>query len=97
MAPDGATVREGCFESTEAAWERAQGMGSRWFFYPVSLVTGEAGTSDRARIVDAPRELRPFIGKSVGTLRRWFAANSEMVCDWLNRKAPFESPFPYQS
>lgn len=87
MAPDGALVREGEFASIEAAWSRASDMGSRWCFYPVAIVTGES-RSDLARIVDAPEELKHYVGLSLRTLARAFAANSEAVCDWINGKAP---------
>lgn len=94
LAPDGAAIREGEFPSVESAWNRAQDMGSRWFFYPVSIITGPA-TSDRARIIDTPRELRAFKGKTLGTLRAYFAARPDMVAAWLNGEAPFLSPYPY--
>ncbi len=87
MAPDGATVREGQFDSVESCWQRAQDMGSRWFFYPLHLVTGPS-RSDLARIADTPRELEHWRGRSVRSLARAIAANADHVCDWLNGKTP---------
>jgi hypothetical protein len=86
MAPDGATVREGQFDSVQDAWHRSQDMGSRWFFYPLHLVTGPA-RSDLARIVDAPRELEHYKGRTLRTLARSIAANSETACAWINGEA----------
>jgi hypothetical protein len=70
-------------------------MGSRWFFYPVSVVTGDTPRPQLARIIDAPRELRPFIGKRLSMLTKYFAENAEMICDWINGESPFLSPYPY--
>jgi len=85
MAPDGATVTEGRdFPTIEAAWERADDMGSRWYFYPVSIVTTPKGF-----IRDIPRGMgRHWIGRRVSTLARAFASDEQAVCDWLNGEMP---------
>ncbi len=59
-------------------------MGSRWFFYPVHLVTGSMGT----KIIDAPNELKDFVGRKLSTLSKAFSKNSQNVCDWINGNAP---------
>jgi hypothetical protein len=89
MAPDGATVREGEFETVEAAWRRASDMGSRWYFYPICMVTGLA-RGDKARIVAVPDGMpKDWIGRTVGTLAKACAADSEHACDYANGNCPF--------
>lgn len=88
IAPDGAIVREGEFPSIQAAWDRASDMGSRWFFYPVCVVTG-ASRSDRARVLDCPEGLKEYAqGRTLKSVCAMFARNSEAVCEWVNGKAP---------
>jgi hypothetical protein len=92
LAYDGEAVIEGRdFESIEAAWSRAEDMGSRWFFYPVCVVTGEA------KILDVPRGMdEGWIGKHLKTLVdqiKLLAASSEVedqkaVGNWVNGDAP---------
>lgn len=41
LAPDGEHVCEGWFPTIEACFERAENMGSRWFFYPFALVVDD--------------------------------------------------------
>ena len=86
IAPDGATVTEGRdYPSIESAWNRANNMGSRWFFYPVSVVTG------KDRIIAVPDGMDSgWIGKSIKTLCRAFAAESQHVCDWINGQCALE-------
>lgn len=90
IAPDGDAVREGEFETVEAAWNRAADMGSRWFFYPVSIITGTADAK-RARIVAVPDGMdASWIGRKLATLQKVFAANSQHICDWVNGKCPLD-------
>ncbi len=87
IAPDGACVTEGRFESVEAAWDRFTDMGSRWIFYPIAVVTGPSST-DRARIVDVLPEVGSYWKGC--TLRRFRNAISERaddVCSWINEGA----------
>lgn len=89
VAPDGERIVEGFFDSVESAWKRANDMGSRWFFYPVSIVCGSAYRNPR--IVAVPDGMSPeWVGRAIKTLQKAFAANSEHVCDWLNGKCPLE-------
>lgn len=84
LAPDGESVREGEFDSIAAAWERGQDMGSRWYFYPVQIVTGPA-RSDRARILETPHGMpQEWKGRTLGKLKRAFAADSEHAADYCN-------------
>jgi hypothetical protein len=82
MSPDGEFVTEGEFTSIQKAWERAEDMGSRWFFYPVCFVTG------KKKIIDAPEELKSFIGCNLLTISKIFKFNSKRICDWINGHAP---------
>ena len=85
IAPDGEFVTEGAFQTTEDAWNRSEDMGSRWFFYPIHVVTGDKGK----RIVDVPDGMgRGWIGKELKTLRKVIATESEEICEWLNGNAP---------
>jgi hypothetical protein len=88
IAPDGEYKTEGFFETIEAAWSRAEDMGSRWYFYPVCIVTGAARTN-KARIVAVPVGLpAEWIGRTVKHLAETFAADAEHVCDYCNGKSP---------
>jgi hypothetical protein len=92
IAPDGAFVTEGRFETVEDAWNRSCDMGSRWFFYPIHVVTGEK----LGKILDVPDEMgKGWIGKNLSTLRKAIADNSEEICAWVNGDAlcPCYHPF----
>ena len=89
LAPDGASVREGDFPGITAAWQRSADMGSRWYFYPAHIVTGPA-RSDRARILDTPHGMpSEWKGRTLGKLKKAFAADPEGACDYCNGLAPF--------
>jgi len=75
MAFDGEYVTEGRdFPDTEAAWERASDMGSRWYFYPWCFVTSDSGKT----VVAAPDGLAFLKGKRVKTVVTLFKAMSEV-------------------
>ena len=59
------------FETKEAAWEHAEDMGSRWYFYPFCFVA-----TDKT-IVDTPEQLQQFIGKRINTVSKVFKELSE--------------------
>lgn len=89
LAPDGASVREGEFQSIDAAWQRSSDMGSRWFFYPAHVVTGPA-RSDRARILAVPHGMPDqWKGQTLGKLKKAFAADPEGAYDYCTGCAPF--------
>lgn len=70
MAFDGDTQLERpLFETTEEAWDYANDLGSKWYFYPFCFVVSESGKT----IKDACGPLRVFIGKQVKTVKRVFA------------------------
>ena len=57
MAFDGDFIIERpCFESVDAAWSYADGMGSKWFFYPFYFVVSGSGKT----VVSAPDGLKKF-------------------------------------
>lgn len=90
LAPDGDAVREGEFPTIQAALNRASDMGSRWFFYPVPIVTGTA-RPETAVILAVPDGMPDqWIGKRLSSLRKAFATNADHVCDWINGKCPLE-------
>ncbi len=70
MAFDGdyVTERLAKFDTISDAWKHAEGMGSKWFFYPFCFVTG----SENKMVIDAPKNLRFLIGKSVKTVAKFF-------------------------
>ena len=86
LAPDGQCIREGTFETVQAAWDRSSDMGSRWFFYPVHLVTGPS-RGLRAKVLAAPDGCEHWEGLTLGRIKRAFAVNSETVCAWCNGEA----------
>ena len=70
MSFDGDYVTEGRdFESVDAAWNRSNDMGSRWFFYPFHFVTTGSGKT----IADTPELLEQFNGLRVKTVKKHFA------------------------
>ena len=70
MTFDGDYVTEGEFASVEDAWERADDMGSRWYFYPFHFVTTESGKT----VKDAPELLAHLKGVRVKEVARHFAS-----------------------
>ena len=73
MSFDGEYKTEGKdFPTTEAAWDRSNDMGSRWYFYPFHFITTETGKT----VVDAPEILSWAIGRRVKTVQRMFAAHA---------------------
>jgi hypothetical protein len=88
VAPDGESVTErNDFPSVESAWQRAEDMGSRWIFYPISIVT----TAGRAAIIRDVPEWFPeeWKGKRLATLLEAIAANSEHAAEYCNGETPF--------
>lgn len=70
MSFDGEYVTEGDdFPTIAAAWQRADDMGSRWFFYPFCFVVTVSGKT----IADAPSPLHGAVRKRVSSVRRLFA------------------------
>lgn len=78
IAPDGASVREGEFDSIESAWDRASEMGSRWFFYPFHVVTGSCDP-DKCRVVSAPDGYDFLRSLKFKTVRTWISLNSSTI------------------
>ncbi len=63
-------------------------MGSRWFFYPVHVVTG-ASRSEMARVLDCHPALKEYAqGRTIKSLCALFERNSDAVCRWINGEAP---------
>ena len=91
IAPDGAFVTEGEFATIQDAWNRAFDMGSRWFFYPIPIVTGATSNTRLARIVSIPDGMpREWVGKTLGRLSKVFADNAQHVADYCNGLCPFD-------
>jgi len=89
IAPDGAYVTEGRFDTVEKAWDRSEYMGSRWFFYPIHIVTGEK------KIVSPPDGMSEYwIGRNLSTLIKRIQENPDDACDWVNGNIPCPFYFP---
>ena len=91
IAPDGESVNASRFDfdTVEAAWEEAGDMGSRWFFYPISVVTTSSQRAARSIIRGVPDGMgKHWIGRQFGTLCKAIAENASEVCDWINGEAP---------
>jgi hypothetical protein len=72
MSFDGEYKRESAkHETVEDAWEYANDLGSKWYFYPFYFVV--SGNT----IKDAPDELQNLIGKRISTAARIFKTHSE--------------------
>ena len=75
MTFDGDYVTEHpTFETVGKAWEHAEDMGSRWYFYPFHFVVSESGKT----IIDAPDPLQGFSHKRVTTVQAVFKVLSEL-------------------
>ena len=75
MAFDGDYQRERpSFETEQDAWEYANDIGSKWFFYPFYFLVSESGLT----IIDAPERLEWTVGKRVETIVRIFKSCSEL-------------------
>lgn len=71
---DGEYKRErGPFDSVEAAWQYANDLGSKWYFYPFVFVASESGKTIR----ETPRGLERFKGQRVATVAAIFARISK--------------------
>ena len=68
MAFDGAWVSEGEFPTVQQAWQRADGLGSKWYFYPFPFVLTGSGKS----IADSPDCMEIFNGKRFTTVLNFF-------------------------
>lgn len=80
MAYTGDYVTEGRdFKDVETAWNRADNMGSRWFFYPFCFVTTDSGKTIKA----SPDQLAFLTGKRVETVSRLFAKTIETDDDGM--------------
>lgn len=79
LATDGEMVKEGEFNTIKEAWERASDMGSRWFFYPIYVITG------KKKILDACGFFKQFVGQNINTLQKFCEANQPLVCDIINQ------------
>lgn len=67
------TERRG-FDTVSDAWEHAEDMGSRWYFYPFCFVASASGLT----VVDTPELLELFIGKRIKTVQAEFESLSEL-------------------
>jgi hypothetical protein len=76
MAFDGDYVTEGLakFDTISDAWQHANDMGSKWFFYPFCFVTGESN----AFVIDAPIGLGHLAGRSVKYVVKHFEYISKL-------------------
>jgi hypothetical protein len=75
MTYNGDYVTEGKnFKTIDSAWERANDMGSRWFFYPFCFVTSASGLT----ISEAPNYLNDlFKGMRVASVVKLFERMSK--------------------
>jgi hypothetical protein len=71
LALDGDKVTEGQFDTVNDALDRSANMGSRWFFYPIHVVTGQVKILDVPDLVETEGgflSLAGFKGKHLKTL-----------------------------
>ena len=62
------------FDSEEAAWDYANDLGSKWYFYPFYFLTTASGKT----VAAAPDFARALVGKRVKTVARFFRKISLM-------------------
>ena len=69
MSFDGDTqLEEPAFNDVTIAWEYADYIGSKWFFYPFYFIVSNSGHT----IKDASFPLDRFVGKRVKTVKKIF-------------------------
>ena len=71
LALDGEKVTEGEFPTVSDAQKRSEFMGSRWYFYPIHVVTGKIKIleiPDEIEFGDDIIDLGQFKGKNITTL-----------------------------
>ncbi len=88
VAPDGDWITERSdFPTVEAAWARSGDMGSRWFFYPVHVVT--AGKSHVIRGV--PQGMpEDWVGRKLTSLAEMIKGHQGHVTAYIKGECPFE-------
>ena len=86
ISSDGDTKQEGRdFTSIDAAWQRNEDMGSRWFFFPMRVIAGPTGK----RIVSVPTGMdKLWINHSVAKLCKAIKRNSDDILKWLDGEIP---------
>jgi hypothetical protein len=62
LSLDGDKVAEGQFDTIDDALNRSQNMGSRWFFYPIHVVTGQVKIIEVPDFVETEDGLLPLAG-----------------------------------
>lgn len=78
FAPDGGYVTDYPRDTVEAVWDAVSDGGSRWFFYPLPVVVCDRGmTTPRQRVIDTPRELSQWRGRSLATIAAELSANPD--------------------
>ena len=78
LSLDGEKVTEGEFPTVFDAQHRSEFMGSRWYFYPIHIVTGKIKIleiPDEIEFGDDMIDLGQFKGKNITTLIK-FLRNS---------------------
>ena len=76
MGFDGGTkVEQKIFETVDQAWEYANDLGSKWYFYPFCFIVSDSGQT----IKDASYPLDCFIGKRVKTVSGLFASANKKL------------------
>ena len=89
IAPDGEFVREGDFPDADTAWRRSEDMGSRWFFFPIHIVSGSK--SLRSRIADVPHGVpEEWVGKTLGRFLDAIKSAPKEVCAYVCGEHPFD-------
>jgi hypothetical protein len=71
---DGEKVTEGEFPTISDAKKRSEFMGSRWYFYPINIVTGKIKILDIPDVIeygDDIIDLAQFKGKNITTLIKY--------------------------
>lgn len=86
--PEGDYVTDFQRESKDEIWHELEEMGSRWIFYPISLI----GTDKT--IVDAPQGLEFLIGKRIKTVIQFFKnewkERKDEICEAFNYGLPLQ-------
>lgn len=75
MAFDGETrLEKPEFKELADAWQYADDLGSKWFFYPFTFIVSDSGQT----IKDAPKPFEAFRGKRVKSVSEIFKYVSDL-------------------
>jgi len=85
VSPDGYYVRDSSHSTVKDAWDAANDLGNKWFFYPIPIVVGEK----KKRIIDVPEGMpTEWRGKTIKKFCSLLEANPNIAYAYCNGLMP---------